>query len=73
MNKYSLTFAGVIGVLIGYILRYFGITASDEEVSTVVEAISALATTAGIILTWYGRYRQGDVNLLGVKKKKDSE
>lgn len=32
-----------------------------EQIETVIQAI-------GIILAWYGRWRQKDINILGVKK-----
>ena len=50
----SLTITGLIILIISQFVP-------AEEVETVMEAI-------GIIISWYGRYRLGDISLFGSKK-----
>ncbi len=50
----SLTISGLIVVILS---QFF----PAEEVQTVLTAV-------GIIISWYGRYRAGGVNLFGLRK-----
>lgn len=63
----SLTQAGnytaFIPVLI-LVLNMFGITVTENELAQIITGIMAVA---GLLVSIYGRYRQGDVNVLGVK------
>jgi hypothetical protein len=65
---YSLTQAGNLTALVGLlamILKYFHINISEDEVQAV---IGGIMTLSGIIISWIGRYRQGDIKLSGFKK-----
>lgn len=65
---YSVTQAGnfvaVAGIIV-VLLSKLGIAASVEEVATVIGGAVALV---GTVISWVGRYRQGDVTPLGFKK-----
>lgn len=51
--------------LIILILAQFDIKLTQDDALNI---IMAFITLAGIVTSIYGRYRQGDVNALGVKK-----
>jgi hypothetical protein len=68
--NFSLTQAGNYGQFIAMALIMTGMSKEDAEVGS-----AALATAFGVFTyliswgtAWYGRYRQGDVTVLGVKK-----
>lgn len=63
----SLTQAGNYTALIPVvilILAQFDIKITESEVSTIIASFIALG---GIFASIWGRYRQGDVNALGIK------
>lgn len=67
MKSYSLTQAGNYSVLISLIVLLapkFGVTISESEVTTIVAGVISII---GVLISIYGRYRQGDVTILGVK------
>lgn len=67
-GSFSLTQGGNIisfVALIMFILHLFKINITQAEVEAVVNAVILLT---GIIISWIGRYRQGDINIAGVKK-----
>lgn len=55
----SLTLQGVLVIVLGFVI-------DNAEIA------NALATdivmVVGIVLAWYGRYRQGDIDPLGFRK-----
>ena len=63
----SLTQAGnytaFVSVII-LVLKQFNIVASVDDITNIINALFAIG---GIFVSIYGRYRQGDVNVLGVK------
>ena len=67
MNNLSLTQVGnytaFIPVII-LVLKQFNIIVSADEITNIITALMAVG---GILVSIYGRYRQGDVNLLGKK------
>ena len=66
--NYSITQAGNITALIGVvmlILNYFKINIAREEVEALVGGIVSIL---GIAVSWYGRYRQGDLRPSGIRK-----
>lgn len=65
---YSLTQAGNITALAGVIGLIFNLFKIDIDQSELVEVLSAIVSVAGIVISWVGRYRQGDVTLGGFKK-----
>lgn len=68
MQNFSLTQAGNIGVLVGFIvllLKYFGIAIAEEEI---MNLFSAIITIVGLGTSWYGRYRRGDLQITGIRK-----
>lgn len=65
---YSLTQAGNITALAGVIGLIFNLFKIDIDQSELVEVLSAIVSVTGIIISWVGRYRQGDISLGGFKK-----
>ena len=51
--NYSLTIVGLITLIASQFVPV-------EELETVMQAV-------GIIIAWYGRWRQGDISIVGVK------
>jgi len=60
---FSQTIIGLIILIAG--LLGVGDILPEEEVASVVNGI---IETVGVIWTWYGRFRQGDINAVGFKK-----
>lgn len=56
--SYSLTFIGILTTLLSYFI-------GDVEVAG--QLASDIVLVVGILVTWFGRYRHGDVNILGFK------
>lgn len=68
MNNISVTQAGNFTALIPVIiliLAQFDVKITESEVSTMVASFIALG---GIFGSIWGRYRRGDVNMLGIKQ-----
>lgn len=65
----SLTQAGnytaFIPVLI-LVLNMFGITVTESELAQIITGAVAIG---GLLVSIYGRYRQNDVNIFGVKEQ----
>jgi len=64
-NIFSLTQAGVYAAAIGALLNIFNVNIATEEVQSLIEAIF---TIGGLIIAWYGRYRKGDITVLGLRR-----
>jgi len=60
MNTYSITYIGLIIML----LSQFGIPESDATIT-----IKTIAIIIGAIISFWGRFRKGDINILGIRKK----
>ncbi len=68
-RMYSLTQSGNIVAFAGtisLILKAFNIDIAPGELET---ALGALASLIGIAISWYGRYRQGDLTVGGFRKQ----
>lgn len=46
----------------------FGLVFTPDESSEILKLIDQLLIVGGIAATYYGRYRQGDINAFGLKK-----
>ena len=64
-TTFSLTQAGVYVSLLGFLAKAFGLNIGTEELTSLVEAV---LTIVGLGMAWYGRYRKGDLTVLGSKK-----
>jgi hypothetical protein len=64
MKNQSLTITGVIVMIIAVIFEKSGVEIGSAEIQTCIEVLIA---GAGIITTWYGRWRSGDITWLGSK------
>ena len=65
MKNFSLTQSGNYVALISFLLGLFNVNIGSEEVSKFVEAILVIV---GLAVSWYGRYRKGDLRLSGARK-----
>ncbi len=54
----------LLGVIM-LVLNYFKIQITQEEIQSLIGGILAIA---GILLSWWRRYKQGDLKLSGVRK-----
>ena len=60
----SLTISGLIVLLISLILRYLGIEVINDDVT---KAVNLLLEFGGLVVAYIGRYRQGDISVVGTK------
>jgi hypothetical protein len=67
--NYSLTQSGNLTVLVGVIVwaskTFLNFELSSDEVTNVV---SAVLMVSGVVASWYGRFRHGDVTISGFRK-----
>jgi hypothetical protein len=59
----SLTIASLLVLILGF----FGVSEIVTE-AEVAEVIDLIVQFVGIIGVWYGRFRHGDINAVGLKK-----
>ena len=62
---YSLTQGGNVIALSGLISEILKLTLG---INLVPDEIKAILIAAGIIISWFGRYRQGDITFAGFRK-----
>jgi len=62
----SLTITGIIVALLSWVVKITGVEMGTEEITQFVNTFGELI---GILLAWYGRWRQGDIGILGNRKK----
>ncbi len=68
MNSYSTTQTGNLVAFAGLIVtlaNYMGYAFTQEEMQALLGAIAILI---GIITSWVGRYKQGDLKISGFRK-----
>ncbi len=65
MKKYSLTYIGLIILIISIIAHELGINVVEGDIETTIITIGKFI---GAILAFIGRYRKGGINVLGLKK-----
>jgi hypothetical protein len=63
MKNFSLTITGIIVMVAGTLLVEWGFTEGCSS-----EITSKIPLLIGGVISWIGRYRQGDVNMAGFKK-----
>lgn len=61
----SLTQTGNYVALISFILGLFHVNIATDEISKFVESALVLV---GLAISWYGRYRKGDLTVMGARK-----
>ncbi|MGH7391441.1 MAG: hypothetical protein ACREM3_18570 [Candidatus Rokuibacteriota bacterium] len=68
----SMTISGLIITIVGFLLQQLGVPYAEEElrglVGHAVAIVALVGQAAGIVIAWYGRYRQGDVTLIGQRR-----
>lgn len=52
------------------LLNQFDVKVTENDLTTLIASIVAVV---GVLTSIYGRYRQGDVNMAGVKINKDDQ
>jgi len=62
---FSLTQASNYVALLGFLLGIFQVNIATEELSKFVEAVMVIG---GLVSSWYGRYRIGDLTKFGARK-----
>lgn len=62
----SWTYQGLYVMAIGLVLQKFGMQVSENEI---MQWITVFCQVGGLVWSIIGRFRQGDVNLFGVKKR----
>ena len=62
--RQSLTISGLVIITLSYFIEP---SEADTVVNGVVAAVDALAPVVGIALTYWGRYRQGNITWYGKK------
>lgn len=63
---YSLTQTGNIVSAVMFFVNILNINVSGTEVETIVTATVGIV---GVLISWYGRYRKGDITLAGFHKE----
>jgi hypothetical protein len=68
MKTYSMTQAGSLVKLVSAVLVVLGANPfSEEEANALVVVIGLIGEVAGFIISWIGRMRGGDIDVLGRK------
>jgi len=68
MKNYSLTQSGNLGAIIGVvmlILNHYQVNIAEAEVTAL---IAGVLSVLGILTSWLGRYRKGDLTVGGFRK-----
>lgn len=65
METYSVTYIGVLVVLLASLLQLLGVKVGTQELTTFVMTAVQIG---GALLVAFRRHQQGDINILGVKK-----
>lgn len=63
---FSMTQSGNIVAAIMFFVNILQINVSGSEVESIVTAIMGIT---GVLVSWYGRYRKGDLTLAGFHKE----
>ena len=67
--NYSMTQAGNVVKLVSGLLVLFGAHPfSEEETNAVIVVIGLIGEAVGFVVSWWGRYRKGDVNVVGFRR-----
>ena len=61
----SQTYVGIVVTLLGSFLPKLGVEVGSDELTT---TLSVIITVIGGLWAFWGRYRKGDVAIVGVKK-----
>lgn len=62
MNNQSITITGLIIILVGFLLERSGIVIAPDKLQTTIEVLIQIS---GLIVSYWGRYRQGDIQWYG--------
>lgn len=62
---YSLTYVGVIVMVLSEVLRWLGLEVGSEQLTTTVLTILQVL---GAITAFFGRWRAGGITILGTRK-----
>ena len=62
----SLTITGLAVLILGFVLNKIGVPIAEGNLET---TIATLIEVIGGIVVFWGRYRQGDINIFGGKAR----
>ena len=65
-EKNSLTIAGLVALILGFIAKSLGADSPDE--TAIADVIGTIMQVIGLLSAYVGRVRQGDIDWLGRKK-----
>ena len=65
MRNYSITYVGVIVMVLGFLAQVFGVPFFADDVSDIV---SKIGEVIGMAVALYGRYRIGGISAFGIRK-----
>jgi len=65
--KYSKTFIANIVTVLVFVLPLFGFEIIDQN--TITDLVTKFMGVVSIAYVFYGRYKNGGINILGFKKK----
>lgn len=61
----SITITGIVVTFLSWLLSSSGIELATESLQNFVEVFGVLI---GIVVSYYGRWRHGDITVMGMKK-----
>lgn len=64
-SKMSLTIRGIVVMVLGYALSKVDMPVQEERLASFVETAIVIA---GAAMAWYARFRQGGINVFGMRK-----
>lgn len=65
MNNFSLTISGVAVLVLSFLGQQAGVPFVDGQLE---QFVGTFGQILGILVTYWGRVRQGDITFLGIKK-----
>lgn len=65
---FSITQTGNIIVFVSTLFALFGVNIAKEDLEATLRVISGVVALIGAIISWYGRWKVGDLKITGFKK-----
>lgn len=65
MTNFSLTYTGVVVIVVSQVLKLAGVEVGEGDVANFVNFSAVLV---GAVITLYGRFRVGDLSVFGTRK-----
>jgi hypothetical protein len=64
-DKYSMTQGGNLVAMVMFLTELFKLNITGSEVETVIKGIVGVIA---VLVSWYGRWRKGDITVSGFRK-----